>query len=46
MACGILDSQLGIEPTSSAMKYQSPNHWTAKEFPIKIFLKYQYSKDK
>ena len=37
MACGILNSQSGIEPTSLAMKYQSPNHWTAKEFPIKIF---------
>ena len=32
-ACGILVPQLGIEPTPSAVKAQSPNHWTVREFP-------------
>ena len=32
-ACGILVSQPGIEPGPLAVKAQSPNHWTAREFP-------------
>ena len=32
-ACGILSPRPGIEPTPSAVKTQSPNHWTAREFP-------------
>ena len=36
-ACGILVPQLGIiKPESSAVKAQSPNHWTTREFPIVI----------
>ena len=31
-----LNSQPGIEPAPSAVKAQSPNHWTAREFPIKF----------
>ena len=33
MACGILDPQPGPEPTPSAVKVQSPNLWTTREFP-------------
>ena len=36
--CGILVPRSGIEPGPSAVKAQSPNHWTAREFP-----KLQYS---
>ena len=32
-ACGILVSQLGIKPSSLAMKAQSPNHRSIREFP-------------
>ena len=32
-ACGILVPQPGIEPETSAVKAQSPNHWTAREIP-------------
>ena len=32
--CGILVPQLGIEPGPSAVKVQSPNHWTAREFLV------------
>ena len=35
-ACGILVSP-GIEPVPPAVKAQSPNHWTAREFPIMHF---------
>ena len=28
----------GIEPTPSAVKVQSPNHWTAREFPSSLFF--------
>ena len=31
---GILVPQPGIKPVPSAVKAQSPNHWTAREFPI------------
>ena len=34
MACGILTHQPGIELGATAMRVQSPNHWTAKEFPV------------
>ena len=30
--CGILVPQPGIEPAHSAVKVQSPNHWTSREF--------------
>ena len=30
---GILVRRPGIEPSPSAVKTQSPNHWTAREFP-------------
>ena len=34
MACGVLVPQPGIEPGPLSVKAQSPNHWTAREFPI------------
>ena len=34
LACGILVSRPGIEPGPPAVRAQSPNHWTAREFPI------------
>ena len=37
-ACGILVPQPGIEPRPSAVKAQSPKHWTAREFPNVLFL--------
>ena len=33
-ACGILVPGPGIEPVPSAVKTQSPNHWTARELVI------------
>ena len=33
MACGILVSQPVIKPGPPVMEVQSPNHWTAREFP-------------
>ena len=33
MACRILVPWPGIEPTPSAVKMQSPNHWTTRKFP-------------
>ena len=33
----ILVPQPGIESTSLAVKMQSPNHWTARKFPITLF---------
>ena len=36
-ACGILVPQPGIEPRPSAMKAQSPNHWTTGDFPSLSF---------
>ena len=38
-ACGILVPQPGIEPRPFGMKAQSPNHWTAREFPYLFILK-------
>ena len=32
-ACEILIPRPGIEPGPSAVKVQSPNHWTAREYP-------------
>ena len=32
-ACGILAPRPGIEPRTPAVEVQSPNHWTAREFP-------------
>ena len=38
MACGILVPQPGIEPGPSAVKAPSPNHWSAREFPVIYFM--------
>ena len=38
LACGILVPGPGIEPAPSAVKAQSPNHWTTREFPETLFL--------
>ena len=38
-ACGILVPRPGIEPGPSAVKAPSPNHWTAREFPIFLIFK-------
>ena len=32
-ACGTLSPQAGMEPAALALEGQSPNHWTAREFP-------------
>ena len=37
VACGILVPWPGIEPTFSAVKVRSLNHWIAREFPGKLF---------
>ena len=34
VASGILVPLPGIEPAPSAVKAQSPNHWTDREFPV------------
>ena len=39
MACRILVPQPGIEPRPLAVRACSPNHWTTREFPWKVFLK-------
>ena len=39
-ACGILVPWPGIEPTPSAVKAWSANHWTAREFPKSGFKWY------
>ena len=41
-ACGILVLRPGIEPQPSAVKAQSPNHWTAREFPLNFTILYIY----
>ena len=33
-----LSPQPGIEPVSPAVEVQSPNHWTAREFPLAFCL--------
>ena len=35
-ACGILVPQLGIEPRPSALRVQTANHWTTREFLLTI----------
>ena len=41
VACEILISRPGIKPRTSAVKAQSPNHWTTKESPgLKVFNPY------
>ena len=35
-ACGILAPWSGIEPRPSAVRAQSPNQWTTREFPINV----------
>ena len=37
-ACGILVPQSGIKPRPSAVKAQSPNHWTTRKLPISLNL--------
>ena len=37
LACGIFIPRQRIEPMSPAEEVWSPNHWTAKEFPGKLF---------
>ena len=37
-ACGISVPQIGIRPTPLAVKALSPNHRTAREFPLLPFL--------
>ena len=37
-ACGILVPGPGIEPRPLTMKAWSPDHWTAREFPLIRFL--------
>ena len=39
IACGTLVPWQGIEPRPTAVKTQSPNHWTAREFLAWQFLK-------
>ena len=39
MACEILVSQPRIKAGPSAVKAQSPNHWTAREFPQLFIFK-------
>ena len=43
LACGILVPWPGIKPTPPALEAQSLNHWTNREVPIIIFLKYALS---
>ena len=40
-ACGILVPQPGIEPMPPAVEVQSPNHWTAREFPAVLLITVQ-----
>ena len=35
-ACGILVPRLGIEPRPPALRVQSANHWSTREFPLTI----------
>ena len=37
-ASGILVSGPGTEPALRAVKAQRPNHWTAGEFPKRVFI--------
>ena len=40
-ACGILVPWPGIEPGPSAVKAQSPKHWTTREFPETFIFLYR-----
>ena len=40
--CGILVPHPGIEPVPPALEAQSPNRWTAGEFPGNSFFKFIY----
>ena len=42
MACGIVVPGPRIAPGAPAMKALRPNHWAAREFPRKPFLKSVY----
>ena len=33
----------GIEPVPSAMRTQNPNHWTAREFPLRMFSYHDFA---
>ena len=44
MAFAILVSWPGIEPRPTAVKASSPNHWTAREFPLLAFCKCFYTR--
>ena len=37
-ACGILVPRPGVEPRSPAVEAWSANHWTAREFPVYMFI--------
>ena len=41
-ACGILVLWPGIEHRPSAVRAQSPNHWTAREFPMPFIYLFIY----
>ena len=41
-ALGILVPLPGIEPGPSAVRTQSPNHWTAREFPFFFLFGYMF----
>ena len=40
VACGILVSQPGIKSGALAVRVLSPNHWTAREFPLLHFFSF------
>ena len=42
-ACGIFVPQPGVKPRPSAVKAQSPNHWTTREFPSFFLKKIQWA---
>ena len=42
-ACGILVPWPGIKPLPPAVEGQSPDHWTAREFPSPLFLYVSFS---
>ena len=42
MACGMLVPLPGMEPMPSAVKAQSPTHWTARGFPARFYESYIY----
>ena len=38
VACGVLVPRPGIKTGPSAVRARSPNHWTAREVPQRVFL--------